>query len=870
MTVYAQGTVNPETIVSGESLRVFHNSYGVGEVIIYTDVWINEFKTGSLSSGSRFITVASANTNFIVGETVLFGAAAGGFLTNTNYYVITTSATQISLSLTLGGSPVYATATTTGNIYKGCVNTPYPTIFPYPVTSAAYRTIYLDVTGSGGGSAPHTSTAAIQFYTQLSYSTKPTKFSVFDRISIFIYSPHPTASTGTATIINRNSTPNHGFIYTDLKFTDSINKAGTATFTITARGTQTTAEEALLLSDNYVAIIAGESVVWSGKILRSEQSVMSLFASSSNVKQWEIECETDISKMRTQNIKSANKGTHTGSIGYIVSKLVENDVSGDVNWNGTTNDPALRSDEGPKITYTITEVDMFNQIVSLRNVIALDMRTRLVYQRYHYNSFAAATSTFTVTSTTPYSSPDFVGKWVIVIPSTTRGVTSYGKCASQTTTRIVCDFVTNNTLPDSTGTIVIIGEPVLDLVSDLSQPSAQANFRGNTIISSTYSSGYEFNDKTDRKTLATKVVARGKTFTGSTIASSVAAVTPWNQSVCSFENSTTITKRREGTVIAVDTIASGAEAGRYFTLEGWGYPTISSATYPLNRWWAFKTVGGTWRQPTQYTYLLGVPVETYSGSKRVTVFRLLYSPIEVNIGDLAICTNVMEEITPIPPIYGYIYIKSPTELGYTPGMIVYIGGERIQTVDLSLDPVDGYRVRYYMDGTALHREATSSFTAAHSTGSTIWKDSVYSETSPVPGSPVNYHGIILQTYTPDQTVFPEILEMYSSMFLIANSYYNRKASFWCMMYDFYKTDSREQYQLTSASLLGPGDRIAFLQKSTDSTTQILYGQLRNIWQIVSLTVDANTLQVFVELGDFERNVFTLLADKTAAINATIT
>jgi hypothetical protein len=146
----------------------------------------------------------------------------------------------------------------------------------------------------------------------------------------------------------------------------------------------------------------------------------------------------------------------------------------------------------------------------------------------------------------------------------------------------------------------------------------------------------------------------------------------------------------------------------------------------------------------------------------------------------------------------------------------------------------------------------------------------YSETSPSTGSPVYYHGIILQTYTVDQNITAATLELYASMCLIAYSYYYRKASLWCTIFDFFKTDSRDLYGVTSASLLGPGDRIGVLPKSTDDYTQTLYGQLRNIWQIVSFSVDANTLQVQVELGDFERNVFTILADKTAAINQTIT
>ena len=879
MTVYAGATVNPKTILSGQSIRIFDTSYAVGEVISSMDVWINESKTVTMSNGSPNLVIANASTNFVVGETVIANPTVGGFYINTTYYVLTTTSTYITLSLTNGGSPVYATANSTTNLYKGCMNIPYPVLFPYPVASPVSRDLRMDVYGSGGGSAPHSAIATIPFYTQVSSLTKSVTSSNFATISIFIYKPHPynqAPLTGVATIINRRWTPNNGFIYSDLTFKDSINKAGTATFTITAKGTQTADEETLLLSDNCVVIIAGNCVAWSGKILRSEQSKMTLFNSSSNAKQWDIECETDISKLRTQNIKPANKGTHTGSIGYVVTKLLEPTIVKtpgfprttpiDYTFNGDSYDPALRSTEGPDITYNITDADMFTQLSSLRSVIDFDVRTRLLNYRFHYNSRDLTGFWLGFSSFSPYPGDHFSGMWVLFPATTTLGITSYGRAVSNTPTTMTLSPHPNWDLIPTSGDVIVLGEPVVDMVSDLSQPTQQANFIGNSTKSTTLSNGYEFNDKTDRKLLATKVVAKGKASNGTSITCAMAAVTPWNQYLGAFEGTTTITSRTEGTVIETHTVTSGAGAGVFVTLEGWGYPVS------IGNYFAVKTIFGTWMEPTFRTIIQGVPVETYIGTQRVTTFNFPYVPASgyyiPNIGDLLMITTA--SYPPTAPFYGYFFIESPVNLGYIAGANIYIGGETIQTTSLTLDSIKGYKVGYLCDGTALHREATNPLTQPHSTGASVYMGTGYSETSPAPGSPVNYHGIILQTYVVDQNITPATLELYASMCLIAYSYYYRKASFWCPIYDFFKIDARGLYEVAATTLLGPGDRIAFLPKSTDTINDTLYGQLRNIWQIVSFTVDATSMLVQVELGDFERNVFTLLADKTAAINQTIT
>jgi hypothetical protein len=728
---------------------------------------------------------------------------------------------------------------------------PFPTLTVPAYVSSGNKTIRLTVTGSN--SSTHYVEKSL-YYSTAGSSSKPVKTDTFGDISIFIY------NTTSATVINRKFTLNQGFLYSSLKFTNSINKAGTATFTVINGGLATAAEKLLLKAETNVAIISGQSVVWSGKILRSEQNVLTLFNSTTTSAMWDIECESDISKMRLQDIESTSLGSVSGSIGKVVSTLVTSTTG--INWNGV-HDLGLRSNEGPGITYTITDADMYSQLTTLRNVIDFDMRTRLVYWRYVFTALNTTATYYQFDfSHSPYTT-EFVGRWMLVC-STGSGVVTYGKCTSASSTLIArCTTMVNPPAAAISGTVIILGDPVLDFVSDLSS-TKHSTIKMNAPLSSTYNSGYEFNDKTDKKMLATKVVAKGKTPGGNTIAATIAAVTPWSSSQSGFESSTTITKRTEGTIVALSPGTAATDST--ISVEGWGfdYTTLDYLVikhpYDSARFLGAQAI----------TKITGVPIETLSGTVKVTNFTVHDLGHFATYPTYESGTVFLMKAADFGDKYCRLYIDSISTLVYVDGMDVYIGGETIETIDDVRDPVYGYYLRYLCDGTAKHRDKTLYSNGAHIPGAVVWKESIYDETTPVAGSPVDYHGIILQTYTADQNVSLPILETYATLYLIAYSYYYRKAEFWCFVYDFFKTDVRASTELTCASYLSVGDKISCLPKSTSTEIETEDGQLKNIWQVVSYTLDTNTMQVTVQLGDFERNVFTLLADKTAAINQTIT
>jgi hypothetical protein len=755
-----------------------------------------------------------------------------------------------------------------GRIYPGADSLTagsYPMLRPFPVATNTTKTVSFTAICADGTS----NAVAIPFYMTTAL-TKPTASSTYKDITIFIY------NATSAMAINRNTTAGCTLLFTKLSFTDYITKVPIAKFTVYNPGSATDIEKDLLLAgsalnkkqDNYVAIIIDKCVVWSGKILRSNQGKEGLF-SGALVQSWEIDCEGDITRMQYQQVKTANKGERFLPIGQTITKLVENSSTVVpytlVNWNGDV-DIGLRSSEGLYLNYNISDADMFTQFISLTKNIDFDWRTHLTYLRYAYTSYSSSTWTLTLPTITPYTTSSFVGRWVL-FTSTGSGVVAYGKVNWNSTTQMNI-YMVNPTAPPATGTILILMDPVLDVVNDLSTPTKVQSFQINTQPSVSICNGYGFDDKTDRSLLATKIVAKAKSKEGITTTSAVAAVTPWNSSKCMFEDTTIITKRTEGVILETHIVESGASAGIYFTLEGWGYASCS--------YWAFVSYKrGYYQAPSTLTANVIAPLETYMGDKRVTRVCILYVPasgyVLIDIGDIAITTDCTYLNYTNP--HGCYYIKSSTDLGYTSGMDIYIGGETITTVDCILDTVYGYKIRYIISGLANHRDKSSTYTIPHGPGAIVWRGGIYDEALSHPEndySPCYYHGIISKTYMSDINISSSDLETYATLNLIKNSFYYRKGSFWCMLFDWFKTDKRTPYEQSSQSFIQVGDTISCLQNVVDTEDATLYGQFKNIWQVVSYTFDANTYKVTVELGDFERNMFTQLSDKTSSLHQTIT
>jgi hypothetical protein len=695
---------------------------------------------------------------------------------------------------------------------------------------------------------------------------KPDMNSIYQSVSIFIY------NSTSATVLNLNKSTNNHLVYSKLTFTNFMNKIGVAKFTVTNTGDATATEIDLLLAgsaanpqkDNFVAIVQGSAIVWSGKIVRSIQNKTGLF-DDPLVQTWNIDCESDIVRMKYQQVKAANKKEHHDKIGIIVSKLVENDASGDINWNGLTAqtlyESGTYSDEGVFVDYNINESDMFTHFMILSKTFDFDWRTRLVYYRA---TFTRSSNSYTVTSTGIYSADDLIGRWMIITPeSLGAGAVSFGKITDNTGTVITCSMTTT---PAASGTLIVLMDPVLDIVGNLMSPTPVQTFKINA-QPGTYANGYGFEDKTDRSMFATKIIAKGKTDSGITITSSIPAVTPWNYEYQIYDKSFYITKRSDGRILQF--LPGGLPYGSGdMWIEGWGYD-FTDGLFGM-------FLPGQYRAPIgPYQSAVSNIEEVYWNGIRATHFNTngLWNSVTLTGGIFVWFRTADLDPSPVNGEYLHsyqrYYVQAPTLNTISSGDDIIINNEIIDCDSIDFDSDYGYYIRFLCDDTAGHREWDDPYLEAHPPSTIIWLNAYFSETSPMTGSPVYYHGIISQTYVSDLIVSLSELQKHTTLQLVKNSEYHRKATFWCVFNNWWKTGSKKQYESMVVSPINVGDSIVCLQDENATAGDLLYGQLKNVWQVVGWTLDFDEMKVTVELGDFERNVFTTITDKTAALHLTV-
>jgi len=858
MTLTVNFDVNPRYVYTASYgtcwLRFYDKSITTNGVINSWKWKINgPNKAFTTDAGGSNLNIATASSFFVVGDRVMLGGTLPtGLSATVVYWVKTATSTAITLSLTSGGATVtytHGTGSGTWTATQGSdLQNPLIPVRNH-FSSGNYSTT-LTCNDSGGTGA--TSATITNLDLGVGTPTKPTSSGIYSRISIFVY------DATNATAINRMKTTNNNLYFQDLKVTGSMNKAGQASFKVYNSGGATATEKGLMVADKNVAIISGRSVIWSGKILRAVQGKMSLFDVATPACTWTVECESDIAKMRKQNVKAANLGEYQKPVGYIVNKLVENSAATDIDWRGTT-ETSLISFEGPAINFTITDADMYDQFMTLATFSGYDWRTRNNWLKYAYGAskYTAAAKTVEVAAITPYGVNGFAGRWLLFVNTTNAdatankvGIRAYGNIASNTATVITMTSITNSDIPPaSSDYVIILGNPVLDFTSDLRQPTYQCTFTANKARAAALQNAYEMNDKSDFKDVATKVTAKGKSqfvnptksLTGKMSATETATLVgkdAWDNNTQYFKQSTFITQKT----------------------SAWVYSYVGSATTIIlighnlamknGDWIYFNYVrttgvgGGIGVQinatPTEQTQTDGTPTTTVSmGAAPDTVNWMRYSVamlFTLYVKDISIYTSGTVNLN-IGTTVGIYATASGTDAVYGPY--------------LTLGSIATYDDHPHLPGCLVSTTA-------------------YTEAAPETNSPVNLFGLIQETYSVDQNVSEPELEVYATSYLLNHSTYYKKGGFWCFVYDWFRYDLRPASQYSEVGWLMVGDLIAVLQNTADTATDVEYGQYKNQWQVLAWTLDGNQMTVTAELGDFERNTNTLINERTTGINYTIT
>jgi len=851
--------VYPRQVMSGDGIRCTDKTDYEGFGKRYWIITVDENKPFTVSTPpSTHINIANADTMFAVDELVTLKSSASDLPAGlaalpSIFWVKTVTTTYIELSTTKGGTAVSYTDAGSGtlSVSHACHSQQFLVLKPCPVTTAAtYDVTEYFSQGSMDGSSL-TKTGLLTVYPTTVIASKPNT-SKYGMASIFIYD-----DTNATSVCRRKLTGNP-FFFQKLKVTGSMNKAGTAKFTVVDVGDATATEKGLIVADKNVAIILGHNVIWSGKILRATQGKVASYDTVVPFTSWSVECESDVAKLRFETPASAVKIRYNAPVGKIVSSLIG------TTWCGLV-EKSYISFEGPRLEYTIGDSDLYSQVVTLSALSGYDWRVRNNYVKYLYGTskYDSSAKTVTLTSIAPYTAStapttSFLGKWLLFTndlisdgSSNTNGVRAYGKITSNTTTVISMTTINNATLPPaSNGNIIILGDPVLDFSSDLRQKDYLCTFYGNRVRAAGTQNAYEVNDKSDFKSLATGIVCKGPSaipdvwdiYRGlpqnSTTSVTFFANELWLDTKQEFDDCDYITYKTQGYIYSVDT------ANKYIYLIGHDYALQVNDKISM-------TYSGFGAVYVTGWYDISALLETTSDGVPLTRVTVTTTPsaypkyslafgnrLYINTGTLALAVS---------PLYDTVFVGC----GY---------------MLLSSASVDATYGLYYPVASP---PGSLDVMCPHIPGCIISSTPI-NISAPDSSSPCGLFGDIMKSFTVDQNTNMSILEIYATNYLLNKSLYYKKASFLSFFYDWFKTELRPTNQVTEAGWLMEGDRISVLQNTADTALDIEYGDYKNQYQILSWSLDTDKMVITCELGDFETNMNTLINDKTTAINTPIT
>ena len=422
MTLTVNFISNQQGIVAGNSTDVrFWDKSVTTNGIVTSWFWTFGDSYSWIPDGTTnptWIDISGASTTlFQVDDRVTFsspGSLPGSLSATVAYWVKTVASaggyTIITVSTTQGGSAV----TANGGGYGSGYTIHHGSDQQNPITS--YRNVVagnynVSLTCNDSGNTGATTTTKTGYINAIAYTfSKPVNAGIYGRITIFVY------DSTNATVINRLKSANNHLFFQSLKCTGYIDKSDTATFTVYTTGDATATEIGMMVADKNVTIISGRDVIWSGKISRAIQTKMSLYDTANPFMSWAVECDSDIAKMRYQNVKAANQIAYNAPPGVIINKLVEPAVAGDIDWRGVVI-PSLISYEGANIQYTITSADMQSQFLTLADLTGFDWRTRNDWIKYAYGAsgYDPIAKTVTVSAIAPYTTNSFAGKWLLFV-----------------------------------------------------------------------------------------------------------------------------------------------------------------------------------------------------------------------------------------------------------------------------------------------------------------------------------------------------------------------------------------------------------------------------------------------------------------------
>jgi len=191
---------------------------------------------------------------------------------------------------------------------------------------------------------------------------------------------------------------------------------------------------------------------------------------------------------------------------------------------------------------------------------------------------------------------------------------------------------------------------------------------------------------------------------------------------------------------------------------------------------------------------------------------------------------------------------------------VLIGEELFIVSDHGVDATYGNWIELANPATRITSSTNKCY--PHGIGAMVGINTTYKESNPETGSPLKLYGLSSTTTVVDTNSTYGQLDAYAASLLLGFGAFYKKAAGWLIL--SVTGVKRVGMSTVQPSLTTPprvGDTVSIVEYS--GATPVDY-------EIISVTIKYDEGRVFLELGDYEKNVFTSLMQETNAINKTLT
>jgi len=193
-------------------------------------------------------------------------------------------------------NPIVAYDWDFGDGYSGTDITP---IHAYPTVSA-YTSYYVTLTIAE--SDAHSSIATVSDFIAVDIVGNVPAVATdgtYEAISVLLWD-------GTnQMLVNRNPWAGSSYYLLNPVIKTSIDKIGTMTFTLLDAGSSTAGEKATVAEGINIIAIMGQTCIFSGLIRRVTQNSQTAFTSTTKMQMWDIECDSDLAKLKKLKVAAA-------------------------------------------------------------------------------------------------------------------------------------------------------------------------------------------------------------------------------------------------------------------------------------------------------------------------------------------------------------------------------------------------------------------------------------------------------------------------------------------------------------------------------------------------------------------------------------